>query len=140
MCDPYFRSYLTTKEEHFTDTHWRCQTGIASYNWRNLIKIRSQQQSYLLNIQCYDKDIFTSDVIIGECSLDLAPIFSDSLITEKLQVFTQEYWNTWMKAQLEKTGNTETNLLEFESKEDNEELFWLPLRVKSKKESVEGED
>jgi hypothetical protein len=94
----------------------------------------------LLNIQCYDKDIFTSDVIIGECSLDLAPIFSDSLITEKLQVFTQEYWNTWMKAQLEKTGNTETNLLEFESKEDNEELFWLPLRVKSKKESVEGED
>jgi hypothetical protein len=24
MCDPYFRSYLTTKEEHFTDTHWRC--------------------------------------------------------------------------------------------------------------------
>jgi hypothetical protein len=63
--DVYCRTFLDPDEDHFTDTHWRCTTGKASFNWRNLIKIRSQQDQYLLNIQTWDKDIFTSDEIIG---------------------------------------------------------------------------
>ena len=40
--DAYCRVFLNPDEDHFTDTHWRCQTGKASFNWRNLIKIRSK--------------------------------------------------------------------------------------------------
>jgi Ca2+-dependent lipid-binding protein len=82
--DVYVRTFLDDKEDHFTDTHWRNQNGKASFNWRNLIKIKSRQDEYKVTIQTYDKDIFASDEIIGEFSLDVAPIFEDAILTEKL--------------------------------------------------------
>jgi Ca2+-dependent lipid-binding protein len=82
--DVYCRTFLDDKEDHYTDTHWRNQNGKASFNWRNLIKIKSKQDEYKLTIQTYDKDIFASDEIIGEFSLDVQPIFEDAILTEKL--------------------------------------------------------
>lgn len=81
--DAYFKSYVDDKEEHFTDTHWRCQTGEANFNWRNLIKVKSRQQQdyYNLKIQGWDKDIIASDDIIGEFNLDVFPIFEDAYLT-----------------------------------------------------------
>lgn len=42
--DAYFRSYVDDNDEHFTDTHWRCQTGEANFNWRHLIPVKSRQR------------------------------------------------------------------------------------------------
>ena len=82
--DVYVRTFLDPDEDHLTDTHWRNTNGNANFNWRNLIKIKSQQDEYLLNIQTYDKDIFTSDEIIGSFAFDVQPIFEDAILTEKL--------------------------------------------------------
>lgn len=34
--DAYFRAYLNSDDDQTTDTHWRCQTGDANFNWRCL--------------------------------------------------------------------------------------------------------
>lgn len=82
--DVYVRTFLDDKEDHLTDTHWRNQNGKASFNWRNLIKIRSKQDDYTLTIQAYDKDIFASDEIIGDFAFDVFPLFEDAILTERL--------------------------------------------------------
>lgn len=123
--DVYCRTFLDPDEDHLTDTHWRNQNGKASFNWRNLIKIKSKQDQYLLNIQCWDKDIFASDEIIGSFSLDVWPIFEDCILTDKLQTFSSDYWNSYMKNQLIERGYEFADKIEFE-KEDKE-LFWVPM-------------
>jgi len=40
--DVYVRSFLNLDDDHLTDTHWRCKTGKASFNWRNLISVKSK--------------------------------------------------------------------------------------------------
>jgi len=48
--DVYVRTFLDSEDDHLTDTHWRNTNGNANFNWRNLIKIKSQQDEYLVNI------------------------------------------------------------------------------------------
>ena len=123
--DVYVRTFLDDKEDHFTDTHWRNQNGKASFNWRNLIKIRSKQDEYKVTIQTYDKDIFSSDEIIGEFTFDVAPIFEDAILTEKLQTFSKDYWDDYMKQVLIDKGYEHADKIEFEK--DDKELFWVPM-------------
>jgi hypothetical protein len=44
-----------------------------------------------------DKDIFSSDEPVGEFTLDIQPIFEDAYLTDKMQVFTKKYWDTYLK-------------------------------------------
>jgi hypothetical protein len=69
--DVYCRTFIDAAHDHLTDTHWRCQTGTASFNWRNKINIKSKQPDYNITIQAWDKDIIASDDLIGEFTLDI---------------------------------------------------------------------
>jgi hypothetical protein len=49
--DIFVRSFFDPKEDYLTDTHWRCTTGIGSFNWRNLIKVFYKKgETYNLSI------------------------------------------------------------------------------------------
>ena len=48
--DIFIRSFFDPDHESLTDTHWRCQNGEGSFNWRNLIPLKSKQSSYNLSI------------------------------------------------------------------------------------------
>lgn len=39
--DIFCRAFFDIDEDHLTDTHWRCQDGEGSFNWRMLIKMKS---------------------------------------------------------------------------------------------------
>ena len=39
--DVFIRAFLDPDHDHLTDTHWRCTTGKASFNWRLKIPIKS---------------------------------------------------------------------------------------------------
>ena len=127
--DVYVRSFMDVAEDHLTDTHWRCQTGEASFNWRNIIKIKTKQpkDDYKITIQAMDKDIFASDDLIGEFSLDFWPLFEDAYYTDKLQTFCKSYWDTHMKNELIKKGYEHVEEIKFDSKDDKEEKFWIPM-------------
>jgi len=66
----FFDSRECTKE---TDTHFRCQTGKASFNYRLLFDINypRKKNDYALQVQAYDRDFFKSNDIIGESKVDL---------------------------------------------------------------------
>lgn len=59
-----------------TDTHWFCNNGCPNWNWRMLwdYTISDVNEEHTLHLQLYDKDIFTSDELIGEAQLDFTKI------------------------------------------------------------------
>ena len=95
--DVFVRSFLDADDDYLTDTHWRCTTGIASFNWMNLIKAKSRQKEYNLSIQTWDKDIIASNDLIGDFNLDIAPLMEDVYLTGKSKVFNKKFWNDYMK-------------------------------------------
>lgn len=51
VSDIFVKSFLDPDDEYLTDTHWRCSPEKeGSFNWRNKIKVKSLQQSYILSI------------------------------------------------------------------------------------------
>ena len=70
--DVFIRGFFDSKEEDKeTDTHFRCQDGKASFNYRFIFKVPIPRSDYNLNIQAYDRDLFSSNDIIGEGKIDL---------------------------------------------------------------------
>ena len=39
--DVFVRAFLDPDDDYLTDTHWRCTTGKASFNWRLKIPCKS---------------------------------------------------------------------------------------------------
>ena len=65
-----------------------------------------------------------SDDLVGECQLDIGPLFEDVEATKKPKHLTKQYFADWMKNQLLRAGNELANDIEFEDKEK----FWVPVR------------
>ena len=55
--DAYVRAFLDPDEDQHTDTHFRCQTGTASFNWRLVfpITLSHDQKNNMLTLQLWDK-------------------------------------------------------------------------------------
>jgi hypothetical protein len=66
---------------HETDTHYRCQNGKASFNYRLIYKVNYPRNDYLMTLQMYDRDFFKSNDIIGDAILDLQMAFDDASLT-----------------------------------------------------------
>jgi C2 domain len=80
--DVYCRAYFDSKEEvHETDTHFRCQNGKASFNYRLV----------------YDRDFFKSNDIIGEAVIDLKDPILDSALSGRPLCVNKKYYTDYMK-------------------------------------------
>jgi Ca2+-dependent lipid-binding protein len=95
--DVYIRSFFNPDQDYTTDTHYRCQTGAASFNWRKNIPLKSKQGEYILTVQAWDWDLIGSNSIIGECQVDLSPLISDSVLTDKVQSMSYNYFENHYK-------------------------------------------
>lgn len=115
--DVYCRAFFDSKEEvHETDTHYRCQNGKASFNYRLLYKIQHPRKDYNLTLQVYDRDFFKSNDIIGDFVLDLKLPFLDTSLTSRPLSLTKTYYNAYLKAKGVK--------LDFK----DESSFWVTLK------------
>lgn len=90
--DVFIKSFFDPDQDYSTDTHYRCQTGTASFNWRKNIPLKSKEGEYILTIQAWDWDLIGSNQIIGECQVDLGPLMSDSVLTDKVQSMNNNYF------------------------------------------------
>lgn len=96
--DVYCRSFFDSKEEvHETDTHYRCQNGKASFNYRLIYTVKHPRKNYDLTLQVYDRDFFKSNDIIGEATIDLANLFDDSSLTKKPLDLDKKYYTDYLK-------------------------------------------
>jgi len=113
--DVYARVFFDTKDAKETDTHFRCQNGKASFNYRLLFGVKHPQRAFTMTLQLYDRDFFKSNDIIGDATLDLKQALDDAALTKRPLGLTKKYYEDCLK---------ETVKLEF--KDDS--TFWLPIR------------
>ncbi|CAD8085861.1 unnamed protein product [Paramecium sonneborni] len=73
--DLYVVGFVDQDQKQKTDTHFRSFNGKGSFNWRMVFPIElPQQQQTILTFQIFDKDIFTSDDFISDCSIDITDL------------------------------------------------------------------
>ena len=91
--DIYVIGYIDQKEMQKTDIHFRCQTGIASFNWRMLLPLKIPIQKPVLTLQVYDKDIFSSDDYMCGATIDLKNIINIPKFLEMPIGLTRDYYH-----------------------------------------------
>jgi hypothetical protein len=102
--DVFIRTFFDSKEAvKETDTHFRCQDGKASFNYRLIFDITHprKKNDYSLNVQAYDRDFFKSNDIIGEVKVDLKQAIEDVILTKRPIGLNKAYYNKVLK-QLDK--------------------------------------
>jgi len=86
MSDVYIRAFFDSKGEvKETDTHYRCGDGKASFNYRMLFKHsfpRADANDYNLSLQIYDRDLLTSNDVIGETMINIKEAVEDACLTK----------------------------------------------------------
>jgi len=119
--DVFFRCFFDSKKDALeTDTHYRCQTGKASFNYRLNYKIEFPRKDYRFTIQSYDRDFFKSNDIIGSNIIDLKGAFEDCDLTKRPLRIDKAYYEKYMKKDGEKG-------FKFEKDGDS---FWVPMMGK----------
>jgi len=96
--DVYIRAFFDPKDDKETDTHFRCTTGKASFNYRLKFTVNDKRKNgYQLNLQVYDKDFFSANEILGETVLDLNIPVEDTQLTQRPVTLNKNYCNLAMK-------------------------------------------
>lgn len=113
--DVFIKAFFDSKKALETDTHFRCQTGKASFNYRLKFNDVFPRKDYNLTLQAYDRDFFKSNDIIGSCRLDLKQAFEDVALTKRPLGINKKYYEQYMQGK----GLT----LEFK----DEQSFFLPM-------------
>ena len=102
--DIYCRAYINdSSKDKMTDTHWRCQNGTGSFNYRLILPIKSQEESYVLTVEAWDKDIIDGDDYIGGAQIDISALISDVVLTNKRWQLHKKYFDSYFREELAKT-------------------------------------
>ena len=125
--DVFIRCFFDSNNALETDTHFRCQTGKASFNYRLLFREKFPRKDYRFNLQAYDRDFFKSNDIIGSAIIDLKQAFEDAGITNRPLGVNKKYYEQYMQ---ENSGV----VLEWK----DESSFWLPMNSKNDKGQIEN--
>ena len=118
--DVYARVYFDTKDAKETDTHFRCQNGKASFNYRLLFNLKHPRKACTMTLQLYDRDFFKSNDIIGDATLDLMTAINDAALTKRPLGITRKYYNDCLK-----------DSVKLDFKDDS--TFWLPVQSMNEK-------
>lgn len=96
--DVYIRAFFDAKDDKETDTHFRCTTGKASFNYRLKFTVNDQRKNgYNMTLQVYDKDFFSANEILGETTLNLNVPVEDTSLTKRPVTLNKKYCQQAMK-------------------------------------------
>ena len=117
--DAFIRCFFDSRKALETDTHFRCQDGKASFNYRLKYDEVVPKEDYNFTIQAYDRDFFKSNDIIGSFRMDLKQAFEDVELTRRPLGINKTYFEKYMM----KEG------MEIEWKDN--ESFFIPITSKN---------
>lgn len=66
--DIFVRAWVNGCEPKETDTHYRCQTGSGSFNWRLVFPITLPSTINVVNLQIWDRDVVSFNDFLGDAS------------------------------------------------------------------------
>ena len=89
--DIYVTAFVDAKDKQSTDVHYRCQTGIGSFNWRIVLQLDVPRVNNKLTLHCYDKDIFSKDDFISGAIIDLTDIMKIPKNLDVSMTLSKEY-------------------------------------------------
>ena len=122
--DIYVTAYVDQKKKQSTDTHFRCMTGNASFNWRVVFQLDVPSVNNKLTLHAYDKDIFSKDDFLGGAEIDLTELIKIPKDLDVPIAFSKDYVDSLPDghAIYEEQGG-----IEFCTDADDKELnkFWI---------------
>ena len=122
----FIKAYIDDKDKKSTDTHYRCQDGCASFNYRMLFDIKAPEKpTYELVLQAWDFDLLKSNDYICEWVFDLTEMLNVVRLTQQPMQLNKKYFNAHLR---KKMPNTQ---LEF----DEDDAFWVTT-IGSKGEEI----
>lgn len=141
-CDMYINAFVEANDKRSTDIHFRCQTGIGSFNWRMLfpVELPRDNKNNTLNIQVYDKDLFSKDDFTCNAEINLEDYFKLVYQLDTGVKFSEDYFTSLDENQQDKmfgiSSNTSENKKYYPEwyKEDDQDKknknnkFWLPMK------------
>jgi len=68
-CSDLYVTGIVDEKQQKTDTHFRAQGGIGSFNWRMIWPIKLPMENPTITFQIWDKDYFSPNDFISECSM-----------------------------------------------------------------------
>ena len=99
--DVFIKAYIDDRDKRTTDTHFRCQNGAASFNYRMLFDVQSpRKEPLLLVLQAWDLDIFKKNDYICEWTLDLEELFRNVRLTQERVHLTKAYYDAFLKKKM----------------------------------------
>lgn len=123
--DVFIKAYIDDKDKKTTDTHYRCQTGNASFNYRLNFDVKAPEKpNYELVVQAWDFDLLKSNDYICEWVFDLTEILKVVRQTQQSVQLTKKYFNSILKERMRGA------YLEFEE----DDSFWLTTMGKNDEE------
>jgi hypothetical protein len=120
--DIYVTAFVDAKDKQSTDVHYRCQTGIGSFNWRIVLQLDVPRSNNMLTLHCYDKDIFSKDDFISGANIDLSDIMKIPKNLDVSMALTKEYVEAVPDRERGKYGGLEF-LTDGDDKDKNK--FWV---------------
>ena len=120
--DVYINAYVDPKEKQSTDVHYRCQNGVASFNWRIVLPINLPSNNQTLTLHAYDRDLLNANDFITGANLNLKNILKIPKDLDVPIVFNKQY--------VDGVDDTEKRLykdVEFLSESDDPDKikFWI---------------
>lgn len=92
--DVYIRAFFDSRKDPLeTDTHYRCQTGDASFNYRLNYKVDFPRSHYNFTVQAFDRDFFKSNDVIGSTFINLKQCFEDVELTKRPMRVDKKYYD-----------------------------------------------
>jgi len=99
--DVFVRCYVDDDDKQDTDTHFRCSSGAASFNYRLHFNVKSPRQNPLmLVLQAWDFDLFKSNDYICEWTIDLDEVFKNVRLTQQQVILSKTYYNAFLKKKM----------------------------------------
>ena len=128
--DIYVTAFIDHKDKQSTDVHYRCQTGMASFNWRIVFQIDVPRTNNQLTLHCYDKDIFSKDDFISGTTIDLSDIIKIPKNFDVPISLTKEYVESVSEEEKKKYESIEFLTDEGDKKYDK---FWVDCYNRTEK-------
>lgn len=128
VSDVFIKAFISENDRQETDTHYRCQNGQPSFNYRLLFGVQTPTvKPFILTMQAWDRDLIASNDMICEWRLDITEMVRDSKITKGPINLQKNYYNDSLRPRLRVNPGEEEPLKFIEKERDGnlDNTFYL---------------